>query len=120
MQSAAENVDAYLAEVPPERREVLTAIRQLCLENLPGYVEGMEYGMPSYARNGTVEVAFASQKKYISIYGLKSDVLEAHRAEFPGASIGKGCIRYTRPERIDLGAVERLLKATAASDGEVC
>lgn len=120
MQSTATNVDAYLAEVPAERREVLTAIRHLCLKNLPGYEEGMAYGMPSYARDGVIEFGFASQKNYISIYGVKTDALDAHRAEFIGASIGKGCIRYTKPEKVDLGAVERLLKATAASNGKVC
>ncbi len=120
MQSTAATVDAYLAEVPPERRDVLKAIRCLCLDHLPGYTEGMEYGMPSYARNGIAEVAFASQKKYISIYELKSAVLDAHRADFRGANIGKGCIRYTKSDHIDLIAVERLLRATAASDGTVC
>jgi uncharacterized protein YdhG (YjbR/CyaY superfamily) len=120
VQSTAADVDAYLAEVPDERRPVLTAIRQLCRDTLPGYVEGMAYGMPSYARNGVVEVAFASQKHYISVYGLKSDVLEAHRAEFSGANIGKGCIRYRKPAHVDLATVGRLLRATAASDGKVC
>jgi uncharacterized protein YdhG (YjbR/CyaY superfamily) len=120
VQSTATNVDAYLAEVPVERRDVLAAIRRLCLENLPGYEEGMDYGMPSYSKDGVVEFSFASQKNSISIYGLKSDALEADRAEFVGASIGKCCIRYTNPKKVDLGAVERLLKATAASEGRVC
>ena len=120
MQSTATSVDAYLAEVPAARRDVLATIRQLCLENLPGYEEGMSYGMPSYAKDGVVEFGFASQKNYISIYGLKSDAFEAHRAEFVGANIGKGCICYTKPEKVDLVAVERLLEATAASTGRVC
>src|SRR5215207_10186470 len=51
---------------------------------------------------------------------VKSDALEAHRSEFIGASVGKGCIRYTKPEKVDLGAVGRLLKAIAASKGRVC
>jgi uncharacterized protein YdhG (YjbR/CyaY superfamily) len=120
MQSTAADVDTNLAEVSTDRRPVLTAIRQLCRETLPGYVEGMEYDMPSYARDGVVEVSFASQKQYISIYGLKTDVLNAHRADFRGAKIGKGCIRYTKPENVDLAAVERLPQATAATDGQVC
>jgi uncharacterized protein YdhG (YjbR/CyaY superfamily) len=120
VQSTASNVDAYLAEVPPERRHVLAAIRRLCLENLPGYDEGMEYGMPSYAKDGVVEFGFASQKNYISIYGMKSDALESHRGEFVGARIGKGCIRYTNLKKVNLDAIERLLKATAASNGRVC
>ena len=120
MQGAATDVAAYLAEVPSERRKVLTAIRQLCLENLPGYEEGIARGMSSYTKDGIVEIAFASPKTYISIYGLKADALAALRAEFVGASIGKGCIRYAKPERGDFGAVERLLNATAASTGRVC
>ena len=120
MQSTATNVDAYLAEIPAERREVLIAIRRLCLKRLPDYEEGMDYGMPSYSRDCVVEFSFASQKNYISIYGVKSDALDAHRAEFVGANIGKGCIRYTKPEKVDLAAVERLLEATAASTGRVC
>ena len=120
MQSTATDVDAYLAVVPPERRQVLAAIRQLCLEHLPGYEESMDYGMPSYARDGVIEFRFASQKNYISIYGLKTDALEAQRGEFVGASVGKGCIRYTEPEKVNLAAVEQLLKATAASHRRVC
>ena len=120
VQSTATDVDAYLIEVPVERRAVLAAIRQLCLDHLPGYEEGMSYGMPSYAKDGVVEFGFASQKNYISIYGVKSDALEAHRAEFVGASVGKGCIRYTKPENVDLEAVGRLRKATAASREQVC
>ena len=120
MQSTATDVDAYLAEVPPNRRDILTSIRQLCLANLPGFTESMEYGMPCYARDGVVKVAFASQKNYISLYGLKNDAFEARRADFAGASTGKGCIRYTKLEKIDLGAVELLLKATASSGGRVC
>jgi len=120
VQSTATNVDAYLAEVPVERRDVLAAIRRLCLEHLPDYEEGMDYGMPSYSKDGVVEFGFASQKNYISIYGLKSDAVEAHRAEFVGARTGKCCVRYTNPQKVNIKAVERLLKATAASNGKVC
>ena len=62
MQSRAADVDAYLDEVPPERRELLAKMRALCLETLAGHEESIAYGVPSYARDGEVEVAFASQK----------------------------------------------------------
>jgi uncharacterized protein YdhG (YjbR/CyaY superfamily) len=104
VQSAAPDVDTYLTEVPAERQAVLAAIRQLCREILPDHEETMAYGMPSYKKDGVVEIAFASQKHYISIYGLVSGVFEAHRDAFAGASIGKGCIRYSRPEKVDLAA----------------
>jgi hypothetical protein len=44
MQSSAADVPAYLDEVAPPRREVLAAVRQLCLEQLAGFEESMQYG----------------------------------------------------------------------------
>ena len=116
MQCAAPNVDAYLAEVPAERRPVLTAIRQVCRDTLTGYEESMDYGMPSYQRNGNIDVASNSQKHSISIY-VPVTVLAAHRDELVGASCGKSCIRYSKPEKVDIAAIERLLRATVDKNG---
>lgn len=110
MQSTAADVDAYLAEVPAARREVMSAIRQLCHAHLAGFEESMQYGMPTYTRDGEVGFAFASQKQYISLYGLASADREPLRALFSGAKLGKGCIRYTKPEKIDLNAVAQVLQ----------
>ncbi len=68
VQSSAEDVDGYLAEVAEERRGVLTRLRQLCRSELNGFDEVMAYGMPAYERDGVAEIAFASQKQYISFY----------------------------------------------------
>ncbi len=65
VQSKAVDVDGYLAEVPVERREVLTRLRDLCRAELVGFTEKMAYGMPAYERVGGEDgVAFASQKQY--------------------------------------------------------
>ena len=111
MQSTAANVDTYLSQVPDTRRAALTRLRELCRETLVGYEEGMEYGLPSYKKSGVVEVAFASQKNYISLYVLKEAVVNTYRAALVTASIGKGCIRYSRPEKLDFAIIEKLLVA---------
>jgi len=50
MKSKAATVAQYLASLPPERRKVLAAVRSVIKRNLPkGYVEGIDYGMISYA-----------------------------------------------------------------------
>ena len=47
--SDATTPDAYLASLPPERCQALTALRDVILTNLPaGYEEGMQYGMIGY------------------------------------------------------------------------
>jgi uncharacterized protein YdhG (YjbR/CyaY superfamily) len=120
MQSTATDVTSYVQELPDDRRISLAKLRQLCLATLVGYEECMEYGMPAYKKNGVVEVAFASQKNYISLYILKDAVVAAHRAQLAGLNVGKGCIRYSKPEKIDFVVVEQLLSATRDADEWPC
>ena len=122
MQSRVKDVTTYIKEAPPERREVLTRLRDLCRATLTGFEETMEYGGPSYKRNGEVEVGFASQKNFIGLYILRTDVMNAHRDRLKGRgiSLGKGAIRYSRPERIDFDVVESMLRGTVESTGPVC
>ena len=99
---------------------MLAAIRQLCLENLPGYDEGMDYGMPSYAKDGVVEFGFASQKNYIS--HLRAEIGRARVAprRVRRSQHRQGLYPVHEPEEGQSRGVERLLKATAASNGRVC
>jgi uncharacterized protein YdhG (YjbR/CyaY superfamily) len=120
MQSDASTVSEYLNEVPEGRLKAITRIRELCQQHLSGFDESMRYGMPSYSRDGTVEVAFASQKNNISLYILRTDVLNPYRDRFPASAVGKGCIRYRNPDKIDFDLVEDMLVKTNASTGEVC
>lgn len=49
MKSTAKTVDDYLKELPEDRRQAISAIRQVILDNLPeGYEECMSYGMIGY------------------------------------------------------------------------
>jgi hypothetical protein len=49
VQSGAKSVEAYLKELPPERREAVAAVRALVLDHLPaGYVEATRWGMICY------------------------------------------------------------------------
>jgi uncharacterized protein YdhG (YjbR/CyaY superfamily) len=120
MQSKAKDVATYIKQAPAARQEALVKLHRLCRQVLKGYEERMEYGGPRYSRDGTIEVGFASQKRYISLYILRQDALESQRPFLAGLSVGKGCIRYSRPEKIDFAVVERMLAATRDSTGEVC
>ena len=120
MQSTAKDVTSYLLHVPTERQGCLAAMRVLCLETLTDYHESMDYGMPCYAKDGKVEVAFASQKNYISLYILKKDVVDANRALLSGLNVGKGCIKYTRPANVDLDVVKKLLEDTLTFEDSAC
>jgi len=122
MQSTAKDVTTYLEEVPPERKAALAELRKLCLATLTGFEESMTYGMPAYSRNGVAEVGFASQKHFIALYILRTDVMKSHADQLKGAGIshGKGCIRYSKPEKIDFEVVAGMLKDMVTSSGAVC
>ena len=122
MQSTAKNVTEYLKEAPSERKAALAQLRKLCCASLKGFQESMMYGMAVYARNGEAEVGFASQKNFIALYILRTDVMDAHRdlLKVKGISLGKGCIRYSKPEKIDFKVVEMMLKATQESTKAIC
>ena len=120
MQSDADDVDTYLALAPEGRRAALGEMRDACRTLLAGFDESMRYGMPAYSRDGVTEITWASQKRYISLYVMRTDVLNAHRSQLAGVNVGKGCIRYRSPAAVNLAVVRSMLTAVAASQGPVC
>jgi uncharacterized protein YdhG (YjbR/CyaY superfamily) len=123
VQSDAATVEDYLAALPADRREAMTAIREACREAMPGFTELMAYGMPGFSRDGTaagIEIAYASQKRYLSFYLLRTDVRDAFTDRLAGRDMGKGCLRFSTPASVDLDLVRDLARATADSGGAVC
>jgi hypothetical protein len=83
MQSKAATVAEYIAELPPERREMVEALRAVILPNLDkDYEEVMQYGMICYVvphriyppgyhtdpKQALPFAALASQKQHMSLY----------------------------------------------------
>lgn len=122
---APASVDAYLAALPPDRREALSAVRKVILQNLPeGYEEGIHYGMIGYciplARypktyNGQPLsfAALASQKGYMSLYltcvygdpAMREWFESAYRAAGKRLDMGKSCIRFKSLDDLPLDVV---------------
>ncbi|MDQ6708112.1 MAG: DUF1801 domain-containing protein [Acidobacteriota bacterium] len=69
----------------------------------------------TYVKEVPAEVAFASQEQYIALHVLKKDVVDEFRGALSTSSIGKGCIRFSKPDQMDFGTIERLLRRTAES-----
>ena len=113
VQSKAATVDAYIAEAPPERAPYLRRLREIALKVLPDGAEEMSYGMPTYSRGGRGAFAFASQKQYISLY-VSPRVHPLHAEALKSLDAGKSCIRFRKPEQIDVHLVDRMLADSAA------
>jgi uncharacterized protein YdhG (YjbR/CyaY superfamily) len=116
VQSRAATVDEYIVEAPPERRPHLERLRDLCRSTLTGYREMMAYGMPAYQRGDEPGgVAFASQKQYVAVFVTNPAVVAKNAEALKSHDMGKSCLRFKNPEKIDWGLVETLLADTRDS-----
>jgi hypothetical protein len=135
MQSKAATVEAYLAELPPDRREAISAVRQVILQNLdPDYEEGMQYGMigyyvphrlypPGYHCDPRQPLGFAclgSQKNYMSlymmpVYGDSDDWFQKAWAKTgKKLDMGKSCIRFRKVDDLALDVVAEAIRRMPA------
>jgi uncharacterized protein YdhG (YjbR/CyaY superfamily) len=107
-------VDTYLQGLEdPERRHALAALRELIFEVVSNAAETMRYRMPTYEHQGQMLCAYASQKHYMSLY-MDTSIVEEHRDELAGLSIGKSCIRFKRLEDLPLDTIRVMLEETVA------
>ena len=114
----SQEVDEYLAGLEPDRREALTELRAIVLEEAPGAVETMKYRMPTYEYQGGVLCAFASQKQYMSLY-MDTGLVEEHRAALDSLSVGKSCIRFRKLEKLPLETIRTMIRETHGNMGSV-
>jgi hypothetical protein len=132
VKSQAATVDAYLAELPPERRAVVAAVRALVLGHLPaGYTEAMAFGMIGYGipladypttYNGQplMYAALAAQKRHYALYlmSVYADGEEERRLREAFAragktpDMGKSCLRFASLDDLALDAVADVVAGT--------
>jgi hypothetical protein len=129
--SNAATPEEYLAELPPERREVIARVRDVILRNLPaGYQETMNWGMLSYevplARypetyNGQPlgYAGLAAQKNHYALY-LNAIYQDEGQAELRQAfekagrklDMGKSCVRFRKLEDLPLDVIAQVIART--------
>lgn len=129
MQSDAPTVQEYLASLPEDRRETVSAVRDVINANLPdGYEESMSFGMigwgiPIEDYPGTYNgqplgiAALASQKNHMSLYlmGLYASEPETEwfRQQYADRGMlldmGKSCVRFKRLDQVPLDVVGQVI-----------
>jgi hypothetical protein len=132
VRSAAKTVDEFLAQLPGDRREVVTEMRTLIRKHLPkGYAETVNWGMLSYeiplerypdTYNGQPlgYVALASQKNYCALYLMTPNMDpaqgEALKEAFAKAGkkmdMGKSCLRFKTTDDLPLPAIGKVIAST--------
>ena len=132
MQSKATSPKQYLEELPEDRKEPVSKLRQQILDNLPkGIEELMNYGMLGYVVPHSVYsdgyhcnpkdplpfMNLASQKNFVAVYSMvlysRKDLMDWFTSEYTKRckyklDMGKSCIRFKKMEDIPFDLIGEL------------
>jgi hypothetical protein len=133
MQSKAKTVDAYIEELPEDRKAAMIKLRKVINKNIPkGFKECMSYGMIGWVVPHELYPAgyhcdpklplgmmnVASQKNFISLYHMgmyaEKKLMDWYLAEYAKLvpdkkmDMGKACTRFKKPEQIPYELIGRL------------
>ncbi|HET7542815.1 MAG TPA: DUF1801 domain-containing protein [Polyangiaceae bacterium] len=138
MRSKAATVAEYLATVPPEQKQTLSAVRAALKRSLPkGYVETMQSGMISYVvplstfpdgylGDTSVPLPYASlaaHKSYSALYlmGVYGDpelerwFRRAYAESGKKLDMGKSCVRFRTADELALDVIGAVLAQVPVS-----
>jgi uncharacterized protein YdhG (YjbR/CyaY superfamily) len=101
MKPPAVDIDEYIAQFPPETREILAAVRATVRAAAPDAEERISYRMPALFEHGAV-VYFAAFKHHIGLFPPVEDpAVRAKVARYAGPK-GNLQFPYTAPMPLDL------------------
>jgi uncharacterized protein YdhG (YjbR/CyaY superfamily) len=140
MKVTTETIDAYMEQLPDDRKEVMKKLHITVLSNLPkGFEAQINYGMIGYVVPHSIYPAgyhcnpklplpfinIASQKNGISFFhmGIYADVvlLNWFQSEYPKhckskLDMGKSCIRFKKAENIPFDLLAELVRKMSVAD----
>jgi uncharacterized protein YdhG (YjbR/CyaY superfamily) len=111
MPSSDPRVDAYLAALPADQRDVLEGVRRRVKELAPEAEETISYDMPAFKLGGRFLLSYAGWKAHCSLYPLTDGFLAAHRADLEGFGRTKGSIHFTAAKPLPPDMLDALVDA---------
>lgn len=129
----AKSVNEYMAQLVPERRQILEWIRGIIIDEAPDLTEGFYYNMPGYGsfkyknyKGQEIDwplISIASNKNYVSVYVCSVEdgeyIAEKYKAKLGKVSVGKSCIRFKRIEDVDETTLREVIRTASVNPGFV-
>jgi hypothetical protein len=134
------SIQDYFDDLPDDRKEPILALWKALVDHIPkGFEAQMCYNMPSFVvphslypaghhSNAKLPLSFiniGSQKNFIVVHHLglyaNKDLLDWFTAEYPKHSkfkldMGKGCVRFKKPDEIPLTLMGELAAKVTAQN----
>ena len=108
-------VDAYLAGLPPDQRELLEGVRRCVAALAPDAVETFAYAMPAFRLRTQYLVSFAGWKRHCTIYPVGPELLEQYADHLRGYGRSKSSLHFTSQQPLPEGLLEDLVRVRVAA-----
>ncbi|MBX3501869.1 MAG: DUF1801 domain-containing protein [Alphaproteobacteria bacterium] len=115
---AAGVIEAYLASLEKLRHERGEALDALIRKLAPDAAIDMSYRMPTY-RRGEHFVAWASQKRCLSVYTCSAGRSAAFRAKWPKIKAGMGCVNFKDTDPFPVDDLRTLVRDALKPSAEI-
>ena len=129
-------IEEYLATLPGDRREAISAVLQVMRKNMPkGYAETMNRGMitwqvplefypDTYNGEPLMYAALANQKHHMALYlcsvyadkKLRQQLEDGYAHAGFKLDCGVGCIRFRKLQHVPLNVIGRLAGALSVKE----
>ncbi len=101
-------IDAYLADLPEDRRARLESLRRTLVAAAPDAEECIAYDMPALRLDGRFFVSYAAYKRHDSLFPASALVLERVDGAARYAK-GRGTFQFPLAEDLPLDLVGRIV-----------
>jgi uncharacterized protein YdhG (YjbR/CyaY superfamily) len=109
-------VDAYLAGLPVDQRDLLEGLRRRVMALAPNAVETIAYDMPALRLDDHFLLSYAGWKRHCSIYPVGPELLDAYADALRGyGRTGKGSLHFSPDRPLPAGLLEDLVRGRVAS-----
>jgi uncharacterized protein YdhG (YjbR/CyaY superfamily) len=109
-------VDAYLAGLPVDQRDLLESVRQRVMALVPNAVETIAYDMPAFRLDDHFLLSYAGWKRHCSLYPVGPELLAAYAEALHGyGRTGKGSLHFSADRPLPDGLLEALVRGRVAS-----
>ncbi len=106
-----DDVEAYLAKLPPNAKATLEKLRDQIRRIAPESEEGLSYGVPAFKLGGKPIVCYAAFKHHCGFYPMSPAVISAHADDLKDYETAKGTIRFPIDKPLPAALVKKLVNA---------
>jgi len=113
----SDEVDTYLAALPPDQRAALQSLRKVIRRRLPDHIECLSYAMPGFRQpgpKGKMVAGYAAFARNCGYYPHSGNIVPQFARELAGFKTTPGAIQFTPNHMIPDALVIRLIEARLA------